>query len=91
MKGDPSPTCRRATFSDLAASLTVQPGPLELVRPSFEDPLDPGTIPIPASKLGSRRLDYETAWIERYKEIWDRRFDALEIVVQELRHRKENK
>jgi hypothetical protein len=35
-------------------------------------------------KLGSSRLDAETAWIERYKGIWDRRFDALEAVVQEL-------
>lgn len=41
-------------------------------------------------KLGSRRLDTEMAWMERYKEIWDRRFDALEIVVQELK-KKENK
>ncbi len=42
-------------------------------------------------KLGSRRLDFETAWIEGYKEIWDSRFDALEAVVQDLRQRKENK
>jgi DNA-binding transcriptional ArsR family regulator len=41
--------------------------------------------------LGSCRLDSEMAWIERYKETWDRRFDALEIVVQELKQRKENK
>ena len=41
--------------------------------------------------LGSRRLASETAWIERYKETWDRRFDALEIVVQELKQKKENK
>ena len=40
---------------------------------------------------GSCRLDSEKAWIERYKQIWDRRFDALEIVVQELKQRKENK
>lgn len=39
-------------------------------------------------KLGSHRLDSETAWIERYKEIWDRRFDALEAVVQELKQKK---
>ena len=38
-------------------------------------------------KLGSCRLDSETAWIERYKEIWDRRFDALELVVQELKRK----
>ena len=42
-------------------------------------------------RLGSCRLDSEKAWIERYKQIWDRRFDALEIVVQELKQRKENK
>ena len=41
--------------------------------------------------LGSCRLDSEKAWIEKYKEIWDRRFDALEMVVQELKQRKENK
>jgi DNA-binding transcriptional ArsR family regulator len=42
-------------------------------------------------KLGSRRLDSETAWIEGYRELWDRRFDALEAVVQDLKHKKGNK
>ena len=41
--------------------------------------------------LGPCRLESETAWIERYKDTWDRRFDALEIVVQELKQRKETK
>lgn len=41
--------------------------------------------------LGSCRLDSEMAWIESYKDTWDRRFDALEIVVQELKQKKENK
>src|SRR5262245_58934932 len=41
-------------------------------------------------KLGSRRLESETAWIERYKGLWDRRFDALEMVVQELKLKKGN-
>src|SRR5688572_33235545 len=41
--------------------------------------------------LGWCRLDSEKAWIEKYKQIWDRRFDALDIVVQELKQRKENK
>lgn len=35
-------------------------------------------------RLGPRRLDAETAWIARYQELLDRRFDALEAVVQEL-------
>jgi hypothetical protein len=41
--------------------------------------------------LGSCRLEAEIAWIESYKQTWDRRFDALEAVVQELKQRKENK
>lgn len=41
--------------------------------------------------LGSCRLDAEIAWIEKYKETWDRRFDALESVVQELKQKKDNK
>jgi len=42
-------------------------------------------------KFGSCRLDSELTWIERYKEIWNRRFDALELVVHELKQRKEIK
>lgn len=29
------------------------------------------------------------AWIEKYKELWEKRFDALEMVVQELKKKKE--
>ena len=29
-------------------------------------------------KLGLRRLDDETAWIERYRQLWDARFDDLD-------------
>ena len=39
-------------------------------------------------KLGSHRLDTETDWIEKYRELWDKRFDALELVVQELKQTK---
>jgi len=35
-------------------------------------------------KLGPRRLDEETAWIERYRKLWASRFDALDDVVEEL-------
>ena len=35
-------------------------------------------------QLGPRRLEEETAWLERYRRRWDERFDALERVVQEL-------
>src|ERR1700734_3216691 len=36
-------------------------------------------------KLGLRRLDEEAAWIERYRELWHARFDALDQVVEELK------
>jgi DNA-binding transcriptional ArsR family regulator len=38
-------------------------------------------------RLGQRRLDQEAAWIERYRQLWDARFDELDKVVEELKQR----
>jgi DNA-binding transcriptional ArsR family regulator len=38
-------------------------------------------------KLGPRRLEEETAWIERYRQLWDSRFDELDRVVEELKRK----
>jgi DNA-binding transcriptional ArsR family regulator len=38
-------------------------------------------------KLGPRRLDEETAWIERYRLLWASRFDELDKIVEELKRR----
>ena len=35
-------------------------------------------------KLGARRLEQEAAWIEKYRQLWDARFDELDKVVEEL-------
>ena len=35
-------------------------------------------------RLGPRRLQNETAWLERYRQRWDERFDELDEVVEEL-------
>jgi DNA-binding transcriptional ArsR family regulator len=35
-------------------------------------------------KLGLRRLQEEAAWIERYRRLWDARFEELDKVVEEL-------
>ena len=35
-------------------------------------------------KLGPRRLEDETAWIERYQQRWDARFDELDELLEEL-------
>jgi DNA-binding transcriptional ArsR family regulator len=40
-------------------------------------------------KLGLRRLDEEAAWIERYRQLWDARFDALDDVVEELQRKED--
>jgi DNA-binding transcriptional ArsR family regulator len=38
-------------------------------------------------KLGPRRLEEETAWIERYRQLWDARFDELDKVVENLKRK----
>jgi DNA-binding transcriptional ArsR family regulator len=38
-------------------------------------------------KLGPRRLEEETVWIERYRQLWDARFDELDKVVEELKRK----
>src|SRR3954467_8984195 len=38
-------------------------------------------------KLGSRRLEEETAWLDRHRELWDARFTELENVVEELKEK----
>ena len=35
-------------------------------------------------KLGLRRLEEETGWLERYRQLWASRFDELDQVVEEL-------
>ena len=35
-------------------------------------------------RLGPRRLEDETVWLERYRQRWDARFDELDRVVEEL-------
>ena len=38
-------------------------------------------------KLGPRRLEEETAWLETYRQLWDARFDELDKVVEELKRK----
>jgi DNA-binding transcriptional ArsR family regulator len=35
-------------------------------------------------KLGPRRLEEVTAWLESYRQLWAARFDELDEVVEEL-------
>ena len=38
-------------------------------------------------RLGPRRLQEETAWIQRYRQLWEARFDELDAVVEELKRK----
>ncbi|HEY2071510.1 MAG TPA: metalloregulator ArsR/SmtB family transcription factor [Rhizomicrobium sp.] len=38
-------------------------------------------------KLGLRALAEEAEWIERYRQLWEARFDALDEVVEELKRK----
>jgi len=38
-------------------------------------------------RLGVRRLEEEAAWIERYRQLWDARFDGLDQVVEALKRK----
>ena len=40
-------------------------------------------------KLGRRRLEAEAAWLEKYRQLWDARFDELEKVVEELNQKEQ--
>jgi len=40
-------------------------------------------------KLGPRLLAEETAWIERYRQFWAARFDALDIVIDEMKQKEQ--
>jgi DNA-binding transcriptional ArsR family regulator len=38
-------------------------------------------------RLGLSRLEEEAAWIERYRRLWDARFEELDKVIEELKRK----
>jgi DNA-binding transcriptional ArsR family regulator len=38
-------------------------------------------------KLGPRRLQEVTDWLEKYRQLWEARFDELDVVVEELKQK----
>src|ERR1700748_591019 len=38
-------------------------------------------------KIGPHRLEEETSWLEKYRELWDARCDALDRVVEEMKRK----
>src|SRR3954466_1910493 len=41
-------------------------------------------------RLGARRLEEVAAWLERYRQLWDARFDELDKIVNELKRREKS-
>ena len=41
-------------------------------------------------RLGISRLEQEAEWIERYRQLWDARFDQLDTIVEELKHKEKS-
>lgn len=41
-------------------------------------------------RLGASRLEQEAEWIERYRQLWDARFDRLDKVVEELKRKEKD-
>lgn len=41
-------------------------------------------------KLGRRGLEGEAAWIERYRQLWSARFDALDEVIEDLKRKEKS-
>jgi len=38
-------------------------------------------------RLGASRLQDELAWLERYRQLWDARFAALDLVIEDLKQK----
>jgi len=41
-------------------------------------------------RLGLSRLQEEAEWIERYRQLWDARFDELDKIVEELKQKEQS-
>src|SRR5690349_15256858 len=41
-------------------------------------------------KLGMRRFEEEAAWLERYRQLWNARFDQLDKLVEELKRKEKS-
>ncbi len=42
-------------------------------------------------RLGRRALAEEAAWIERHRQMWDERFEALDAIVEDLKQKEKSR
>ena len=41
-------------------------------------------------RIGARRLEEVTAWIEGYQQLWDERFGELDLVIEEMKQKEKS-
>jgi len=41
-------------------------------------------------RIGARRLEEVSAWVERYQQLWDARFGELDQVIEELKRKEKS-
>ena len=41
-------------------------------------------------RIGARRLEEVSAWVERYQQLWDARFGELDHVIEELKRKEKS-
>jgi DNA-binding transcriptional ArsR family regulator len=41
-------------------------------------------------RLGRYQLDEEIAWLEKYRRLWDARFEELDVIVEELKQKEKS-
>jgi DNA-binding transcriptional ArsR family regulator len=83
-RGDASITDLALTFHMTLTGMRKHVGVLEQARLVTTEKVGR----VRTCRLGPRRLEAETEWIEQYRQLWEARFDELDKVVEEL-NRKE--
>ena len=61
-----------------------KPRPVKAIRYRLTTTISPQTERI-------RRLEEEAAWIERYRQLWEARFQALDDVIEELKRKEKTR
>jgi len=80
-RGDASITELASTFDMTLTGMKKHVGVLELAGLVITEKIGR----VRTCRLGPCRLEEEMAWIARYRQVWDARFDALDGVIDELK------
>jgi DNA-binding transcriptional ArsR family regulator len=83
-RAEASITDHAATFDMTLTGMKKHVGVLEEAGLVFTEKIGR----VRTCRIGRARLEEVTAWIEKYHQLWDARFDALDEVVENLKRKK---